>query len=178
MKNFDPKAKIEDNLITFIPLLKDFWTVDKLEEFVIIVLKANPKIPASLTTYSYLCDVILKQEQIIVTRENGEKINLSKQYTDNINSFKNAAFGVIGRKEKIIIEFKSKRLGSIFHPEDSVTIDPETGEKRLNLQIHWSKKIFLGSRIINGECYYYLMTTIGQLHSFKWGVPKRFKSLL
>lgn len=155
LENLSVKARQYSNV------MKIYWTLEKIEYLCKVLMK---KYKSTLSNIDWLCTNFSQEipVQYNIETENGPQMfNLYQSHKINLDLWTRRYFGVFCRHKRILIAFRSKELEKYLYPESD---DGKT---------YWIKKLILGTRMVRGEVWYYLITSVCQLKFFEWAINKK-----
>lgn len=158
IKNFHPKETNRTLTLSLMPIIRQFFTLDNIVYLCKILLKKETNI--TLSTLDWLCMHYAREKNVIFNNSDGKLFDMVPEHDIQLKRFGRPLFGAFARYDKMVIEFRSRELEKYLLPDCS------------GMDIHWTRKLIVGVRKIDGKIYFYLMTAFGQLNFFKWAMKK------
>jgi len=156
-----PKENLPIKAHQILKTIWSYWTLDKIEYMSKILIR---RFKVTLSNIDWLCtnySQIFPIKYTINTPEGIKHFDLHQNHKTNLNLWTRSYFGVFCRHERILIAFKSKELEQFLVPESN------------DGKVYWIKKFILGTRMINNQVWFYLITSICQLKFFEWAINRK-----
>lgn len=156
-----PKENLSVKALQVSLMMKNYWTLEKIEYLCKILMK---KFKSTLSNIDWLCTNYSQEIPVkyLIDKEKGtEMFDLFASHKTNLDLWTRRYFGVFCRHNRILIAFRSKELERYLYPESK------------DGSVHWIKKLILGTRMVKGTVWFYLITSICQLKFFEWAINKK-----
>jgi hypothetical protein len=150
----------------YISLLKKFWTPDRLNVLVEILVPSacyvdeeehedNPRVTLSLV--DWFCINYSRHEGVSYPTSREKEFMVNLEYRKNLSASLRPFFDVYCRGDRILIEYVDNDCNiQVKNPNST--------------EIQWDNKKQVGVRMVGEDKMVYIITTVGQLNFFKWAI--------
>lgn len=160
-KSLEPQKETGARESEFLNWMRKYWTPEKLNILVNIILKRNTEV--TFTLMDWLCTNFSKNMDSHYALNDNDPFDfyIHESYEQNLEVFYRPCFDAFARKQGVMIEYVDST--------NSVPVieDPES------LDIQWDTKMMVGGRKMKDKNMIYLVTSVGQLIFFHWAMTNR-----